>query len=56
MVPPMPDVTICVVLTGSPVKPAVPISMAETTSVAAPCAGVKCTLPSRSLSVVTMRL
>ena len=45
-----------VVLTGSPVKPAVPISNADTNSAEAPCAGVKCTLPSRSPRVFTMRL
>jgi hypothetical protein len=36
MVPAIPEVTICVVLTGRPLKPAVPISAAETSSAEAP--------------------
>ena len=36
MVPAMPEVTMCVVLTGKPVNPAVPISNADTNSAEAP--------------------
>lgn len=41
MVPVIPEVTMCVVLTGSPVKPEMPIKVAETNSADAPCAGVR---------------
>jgi hypothetical protein len=41
IVPAIPDVTMWVVLTGSPLKPEIPISTADTVSAAAPCAGVR---------------
>jgi hypothetical protein len=47
IVPAMPEVTICVVLTGSPLKPETPIKIDDTVSAEAPCAGVKWILPSR---------
>jgi hypothetical protein len=45
IVPAIPEVTKCVVLTGSPVKPEMPIKAAETNSADAPCAGVDISEP-----------
>lgn len=56
IVPAIPEVTKCVVLTGSPVKPELPIKAAETNSADAPCAGVRWIFPSLSPSVVTILL
>ena len=55
IVPEMPPVTTCVVLTGKPLKPATPITAAAANSADPPCAGTSFCLPRRSPSVVDFR-
>ncbi len=56
MVPATPDVMMCVVLTGNPVRPAVPMRADPISSALAPWPGVMCALPKRSPRVRTTRL
>src|ERR1700761_7393188 len=56
IVPAIPEVTTCVVETGPPVNAAMPITVAEPNPADAPGAGGSRCLPSRSPSVLTMRL